>query len=149
MIQIQSGTDAGAITITLALSAGGQNVTPGTLQPVVINVPQVAPSITSATLTRSGNTITVNIIGFSDTRDMTTANFHFVASAGNTINDPDFAVPANTLFSTWFTTAGSQVYGSAFTYTQSFNLSSSNSVVGQVAVTLINSAGSSTTVTAQ
>jgi len=148
-IQIQSGTDAGTVTVTLALSAAGQNVTPPALQPVIITIPPVAPVITSATLTRTGDTITVSNIGFSDTREVSSAGFHFVASAGNTINDPDFTVPATALFSTWFSTAGSQAYGSEFTYIQIFSLSSGNSVVGKVTVSLTNSAGTSATATAQ
>jgi hypothetical protein len=58
-------------------------------------------------------------------------------------------VPATAIFASWFTNTASQAYGSSFLYTQPFSLSSDQSAVGTVSVTLTNSAGISTTYTAQ
>src|SRR5271155_4713249 len=44
-IQLQSGTDAGTITGSLQLNAGGVDVTPPSLQPVVIDVPSGVPAV--------------------------------------------------------------------------------------------------------
>jgi len=148
-LQIQSGTVAGTITITLVLTAGGQNVTPASVQPLIITVPPVAPVVTSSTLTRSGNAVTVNIIGYSNTREVQQAVFQFVPSAGSSLNDPNITVPVATLFAGWYSTAASQTYGSSFLYTQTFNLSESDSTIGSIIVTLINTAGTSITVTVQ
>ena len=149
VIQLQSGTVAGTITITLTLTAGGQNVTPANVQPIVITVPPALPSITSETITRSGTTLNVIVHGFSNTREVTQATFHFSGINGSSIADPDISIPATTLFSTWFTNVASQAYGSTFTYTQIFNLNRNEDTVGQVTVTLTNSVGTSTTSTAQ
>ena len=148
-ILLQSGTDAGTITVTLTLTAGGQNVTPGSVQPLVIVVPAVVPSLTSLTLTRSGDTVTVNAIGFSNTRQVTQAEFKFTGAGGQAIDNPDVIVDVTTLFSTWFANVASQAYGSAFLYTQTFNLNTSESNIGSVTLTLTNSSGASTSATAQ
>jgi hypothetical protein len=148
-LQLQAGTDAGAITVTLVLTAAGQNVTPANIVPLVITVPPEPPAITSMTLTRNGNSITANIIGYSNTRDMTSAQFSFTAANGQSLTDPNLSVPATALFSTWFTNASSQTYGSNFMYNQTFNLSADQSTIGSIAVTLTNSAGTSASATAQ
>ena len=80
---------------------------------------------------------------------MTTAQFHFNAANGATINDPDITVQAPALFTPWFSQTASQAYGSNFGYTQTFNLSTDASSVGSVTITLTNSVGNSITVTAQ
>jgi hypothetical protein len=148
-LQFQDGTDAGTITATLVLTALGTTVTPATIQPINVTIPPAPPEITTATLTRSGNTLTVFIVGYSNTRDMTTAQFHFNAANGATINDPDITIQAPALFTPWFSQTASQAYGSNFGYTQTFNLSTDASSVGSVTITLTNSVGNSITVTAQ
>ena len=148
-ITLQSGTDAGTITVTLTLNAGGQTITPAGIVPLVITVPAVAPVITSMTLTRSGNTLTANIIGYSNTRDLSQATFTFTGANGGAISDPQVIVPVTAIFSTWFTSTTSQQYGSSFLYTQQFNLNNNATAIGSVAVTLTNSSGTSTSATAQ
>ena len=147
-VQLQSGTDAGNITITLsiALTANGQDVTPN-VNPVVINIPTEAPVITSMTLIRSGDTITANIMGFSNTRDMTQAAFTFASYAA--INNPNISVPETTLFGDWYSTTPSDAFGSEFLYTQAFTLNDDNSNISQITVTLTNSVGTSSSATAQ
>ena len=142
-IQIQTGTLAATITVTLTLESGGQDVTPSGLQPVVIVVPAVAPVISSATLTRSGDTLTVTIQGYSSTRDLSSAVFTFTPAAGATIDNPQVTVDVSSDFTSWYSQETSDQYGSAFSYTQIFNLSSDASTVGSVSVTLTNSVGTS------
>jgi hypothetical protein len=147
-IQIQTGTLAATITVTLTLESGGQDVTPSGLQPVVIEVPATAPVITGVTLTRSGSTLTVTVQGYSSTRDMSSAVFNFTAASGDTINTPELTVDLGTEFSTWYAEANSIQFGSAFAYTQTFDVSNDASNIGSVSVTLSNSVGSSNTVSA-
>ncbi|MES2390172.1 MAG: Ig-like domain repeat protein [Acidobacteriota bacterium] len=148
-IQLQSGTDAGTITATMVLTAGGKNITPANIVPLTIVIPPVAPSLTSATLARSGQSITVTLIGFSNTRNATQAVFHFVAGPNAYIDNPDVTVNVTNLFTTWFADPTSQAYGSEFLYTQTFNLNTDQSSIASVTVTLTNSAGNSATATAQ
>jgi hypothetical protein len=149
-IQLQTGTVAGTITVTLALSAGGSNVTPGSVQPLNIVIPPAVPVVTDVTFERDGNTITLFVRGFSNIRTMVQADFHFNAAPGTSFKDADITIPAATLFDAWYSDhTDSDQFGSAFTYTQPFTLDSDASAVASVTVTLTNSVGVSTVETAE
>jgi hypothetical protein len=134
--------------VTLELQADGQDVTPASLQPVVIVVPNSPPAITSVSLARSGDTITVTVEGYSSTRDMSSAVFTFTPAVGQSLSDPSVTVDVSTEFANWYSQETSLQYGSAFSYTQTFNLSSDASTVGSVSVTMTNSVGTSSAGTA-
>ena len=140
-ILIQAGTVAGTITVPLTLTAQGVDVTPANLQPVVIVIPRAAPVISTTTLTRSGGELSIAVHGFSNTREVTTATFHFVAATGATVTTADVTAPVTPLFTTWFDGTVSPTYGSAFTYTQVFDVSDDAANIGSVQVTLTNSVG--------
>jgi hypothetical protein len=142
-VQLQTGTLAGTITLTLTLTVNGINVTPATITPVVIAIPPSIPNLISPTLTRSGQTLTVSLTGFSNTREVSKAIFHFTPVAGGTLNNPDVTVDVTASFAAWFANAASDAYGSQFTYTQPFTLDVDASVVQSVTVTLVNTAGNS------
>jgi len=142
-IQFQSGTVAGAITVSLSLMAGGTNVTPSTVEPISIQLPFASPGITSVAASASGEILTVTVRGFSNTRSMSSAKFHFTAASGHSLATPDVTLDVSKIFATWYADPASSQYGSEFTYTQTFNLSSDAAAVGGVTVTLTNSAGTS------
>ncbi len=148
-VQLQAGTVAETITVPLTLTANGVNVTPTNLAPAVILVPEAVPVATAATLTRSGSTLTVTIDGFSNTREIVSAAFHFVAASGSTLSTTDVPAPVGTVFATYYGGTASQPFGSSFVYTQVFNVSGDAKAVGSVQVTLTNSIGQSVVVTAQ
>jgi hypothetical protein len=148
-VQLQAGTIAGTITIPIQLTAGGVVVTPATLQPVVIVVPPAVPSITSASITRSGDQLTVILDGFSNTREATQATFQFTAAPNAQIDTPSITIPVGTIFADWFSNAASDPYGSTFNYTQVFNVPGGAGVVGSVQITITNTVGVSTSVTTQ
>ncbi len=148
VVMVQVGNVSGTITITLQLTAAGVNVTPANVTPITIVVPRVAPTISTVSFSASGNTLTVLVTGFSTTREIQSATFTFTPASGASLNQKTITVPANTLFQTWYTTTGSDQFGSAFTYTQLFTLSGNASAVGGVGATLTNSVGTSTEVTA-
>jgi hypothetical protein len=148
-INFSTGSTAGTITLTIRLTAGGVDVTPTTLVPVVVTIPAAAPVINSVTLTRSGNDITIAILGLSTTRNMTQADFHFTAAPGASLKTTDLTVDLTGPFTTWYQSASSDAFGTTFLYTQPFTLSSDATKVGSVTVTLTNSQGASQTGTAQ
>jgi len=149
IVQFQAGTVTGTITIRLTLSTGGVDVTPAGLQPVIIQVPPAPPALTSATMfQRNGKQVTVVIHGYSNTREVSTANFDFTAASGS-IKNPNIALPVTTLFTQWYSSQPSDQYGSEFTYTQSFILNDDASHIRSVSVTLVNSIGASTPGSAQ
>ena len=148
-IDFSSGSTAGTITVTIVLTAGGANITPAGLVPVSISVPASPPVINSVTLTRSGMSMTVAILGLSSTRDMTQAHFHFTPASGQSLKTTDVTVDLTTPFGGWYGSATSNQYGTTFLYTQPFTLDSDASAVGSVTVTLTNSQGDSQPGTAQ
>jgi len=148
IIPVQAGTIAATITVPVTLTTNGINVTPGTLAATIV-VPPAVPDVTATTLARSGTTLTITESGFSNTREIVSASFHFVPVAGATLTTTDFTAPVGQDFATWFAGSTSLSYGSAFSYTQVFNVSDDASKIASVQVTLTNSVGVSTTQTAQ
>ncbi|MGA7314566.1 MAG: FG-GAP-like repeat-containing protein [Silvibacterium sp.] len=148
-ISLQSGTTAGTITINVQLTAGGSNITPSTLAPIVITVPAEVPAISSVTLTRNGQTLQLVIDGLSSPRDMSQADFHFTAAPGATLKTTDLTVSLTGAFTTWYQNQASTAFGTAFEYTQPFTLDSAATDVQSVTVTLTNSVGKSQPASAQ
>jgi hypothetical protein len=148
-VQLQTGTIAGTATVTLNVTSDGANVTPANVAPVVITIPAAVPTLTSAKTTKNGQTLRVAVVGFSNTREVTQAVFHFTPVAGSSIKNPDVTVDVSAVFTGWYGSAASDAYGSAFTYTQPFTLDSDASTIAGVTVTLTNSVGVSALVTSQ
>jgi len=149
-VALQTGTVAGTITVTLAVSdPNGLNVTPASVTPVVLTIPAAVPTLTSVALSRTGDTLSVITSGFSNTREATKATFHFTAAPGSTIDTPDVTADVTGLFAGWYSSSASDLYGSTVIYTQTFTLDHDASAVGSVTVTLTNSIGTSSTVSAQ
>lgn len=148
-VNFSTGSTAGTITLTIKLTAGGVDVTPASLIPVAVTVPAAPPVVNSVTLTRSGNDITIAILGLSSTRDMTQAEFHFTPASGASLKTTDLTVDLTAPFTTWYQSTSSDDFGTTFLYTQPFTLSSDAKSVGEVSVTLTNSKGASQPGTAQ
>lgn len=148
-VQLQSGTVSAAITVSLTLTAGGVDITPASLQPVVVQVPPSAPTITNFTLARSGDTLTATIQGYSNTREVKTANFAFTAASGSTINNPGVTVNVDPAFVTWYGQPASDPLGSTFMYVQTFVLTGGDAAtIGSATVSLVNTIGTSNSASA-
>jgi hypothetical protein len=106
------------------------------------------PVIKTLTATRSGNGITVVVVGYSTTRELDSASFTFAVTGRSqqTVSETLTNI-ANIL---WYDTPGSVQYGSQFTYTQQFAVTGDSTQITQVSVTLTNNQpGLSNPVTAQ
>lgn len=158
-ITVLTGTTAGTITLTTSLTANGQPLgTPATK--TIVNNSGV-PFISSVTFQQTPGGITVTVVGFSSTRDMVSGLFNFApatnvtfASSATTCPSPIpstnacITVPLATAFSTWWTnTTQANPYGTQFTLTAPFSLSTQSTAVVSVTVTLTNSKGASNPVT--
>jgi hypothetical protein len=148
-IDFATGSTAGTITLTITLSAGGVDITPANLAPVLVTIPAQPPVISSVTLERSGDMLTVSILGLSSTREMSQAAFNFTPAAGASLNTTALTVDLTQAASTWYQSAASDNFGTTFLYKQIFTLSSDATSVGSVSVTLTNSQGASQPGTAQ
>jgi hypothetical protein len=80
---------------------------------------------------------------------MTQAVFHFTPVAGQSLSTTDLTVDLTSAFQTWYQSAASDPFGTTFSYTQAFTISSDASAVQSVDVTLTNSQGTSQATTVQ
>jgi hypothetical protein len=128
----------------MTATAFGLDVTPPAAQSIAIA--SSAPVITQATLTVSGQTINVVVVGFSTTRQVTQATFNFGISQGNNfvLQTGQFSVSVGTDFTTWYTDPSSSAFGSQFLFTQSFTVQGDPSVVTLQSVGLTNQVGTGT-----
>jgi IPT/TIG domain len=145
---LQQGTVEGTITVTLTnLTANGVSVMPSSTVSGTVTIPPLPPVITASSVqitNLSSSGFDVVLTGYSDTRDMTTANFTFTAASGTAFSGTStFAVPVSSAFTTWFDSAAGQQNGSMFLLTVPFTISGPTSVLGSVSVTLTNSVGTS------
>jgi hypothetical protein len=147
-VEFQAGTVAGTVTVTLTITADDVNVTPANVAPVVVNIAELAPQISTAKMASTTSALTVTVTGFSNTREVKSAIFHFTPTAGNTISNPDLTIDVTSIFTTWFSNPTSDNYGSTFTYTQPFNLNEDSTTIQGVTVTLVNAVGNSVVTTA-
>jgi hypothetical protein len=149
-LQIQTGTVAGTITITVKLTAAGMDVTPsGSTTTIVIgkSAPVIVPG--KVTLVRAQGYLEIDVTGFSTTRDMTQAVFHLNAAPGGSFTSTDITVPVSTLFASWYQSSASTTFGGQFTYAQPFTVIGDVNEVESVTVTMTNSAGSSPPMTSR
>jgi hypothetical protein len=73
-VGFQPGTNAGTITFSLILG--------GTTTVVTTKIERAPPVVTSLQVQRTSNGMSVSVVGFSTTRDMTSVTFTFSGSAG-------------------------------------------------------------------
>ncbi|MDX1981997.1 MAG: Ig domain-containing protein [Bryobacteraceae bacterium] len=142
-LAIQTGTVAGTITLTLELTANGVPVTPSPAPTRVIRIARAAPVITSLRATRNATGVTVEIVGFSTAREVTSGEFQFSGQPA-----ASFTVALTQVVSGWYQDPRSREFGSLFRLTMPFTVTGSPAQVTQVAVTLVNSLGRSETRTA-
>ena len=145
---ISTGTVAGTISITGTLRIGATEVVLGNPLQHTITIPPAAPVITTLTATPASGGLNVVISGYSNTRELSSAGFTFAASQGNTLGSPEISLNLATVFSGWYGSTASVAAGSQFTITMPFTISGDVSAISSVAVTLTNSRGKSTVVTA-
>jgi len=104
----QTGTVAG--TITLAVTS---NLSSGNLSRTVV-VGRAAPVIQSATVAPNGSGFQVQLSGFSNTRDLAAASFHFTAASGQALQTSDLSVNLSSQASQWYGGSTSTQFGGQF-----------------------------------
>jgi hypothetical protein len=140
---IQTGTVAGKITVTLSqVTVGGVDVTPSPTPLLSAQIASSAPVITGATFSRNGNTLTVQVVGYATSRELTQATFAFSAAAGQSLQTSQFTIPVDALFSPWYSDPANARYGSQFIFTQPFTIQGDVNSVSAQTVTLTNRVGS-------
>jgi hypothetical protein len=98
---------------------------------------------------KSGSGFQVQVIGFSNTRELTTATFHFTAASGQTVQTADLLVSLSGAASQWFAAGTSAQFGGQVLIVTPFTVQQgSESGLTSVTVSLQNSQGGSPAITA-
>lgn len=138
-LALQTGSVAG--TINLAVTAN----LPNTNLSSAITVARAAPVVSSATVVRGSSGFQVQISGFSNSRDLSGAQFHFTATAGQPLQTGDLSVDLHTASTQWFTGSASAPFGGQFLVVVPFTVSAGSVAnLSSVSVQLQNAQGSST-----
>ncbi|MBZ5579508.1 MAG: Ig domain-containing protein [Acidobacteriia bacterium] len=141
-IAFQTGTVAGTITLAVTSSLPG-----GTFTRSVV-VSRGGPVIQTATVTPNASGFQVRVTGFSNSRELTNATFHFTAASGQTVQTSDLTVSLSSVASQWFSASGSAQFGGQVLIVVPFTVQQgSPSALTSVAVILQNTQGASLAVT--
>jgi hypothetical protein len=148
-LAFQTGTVAGTITLTVNLSAGGQDITPTPAPGFSIQIAALPPVITAVTMTRVAGGFNAQITGYATSRQVTAANFQFNAIPGGTLQTTQLTPQVGPQFATWYGSADSIMFGSQFTFIQPFQVQGDAASITSVTISLENAQGKSAAVTAK
>jgi len=136
-LRLLSGTVAGTIRIRLTT-----NPAPATPIPdVVVPISRSVPVITSGTAQTAAASFTLTILGYSNTREISSATFRLTPVAGAPLETVDVPVPVASAFTSWYQSGASQPFGGQFRMTVPFNVTGSVADIESVTVTVTNSVG--------
>lgn len=139
----QTGTVAGAIKLTLRLTAAGHDITPTPIPSVTVQVARSAPVIGTVQVVRTSGGFEVRITGYSTPRQMTQAVFDFTAAVQAGLQTTSLTVSLGTAFTAWYAGTPSAQFGSQFLYTQPFTVQGEIGAIAAGSVILSNAVGSS------
>jgi hypothetical protein len=139
-VRVQTGSVAGAITLTPSFQTLGGNIDLTPLSPASfsITVPQSAPRLLGVSVTgKTAGGFSLLITGLATGRSVTQLDFTFTPTAGETVATTKLTLPVESSFLAWFSnTAASQPYGSLFTATVPFTMAGDVSKVTSVVDTI-------------
>lgn len=142
-VSFQTGTVAGTITLSVT-----SDLSPGTLNRTVV-VNRAAPSIQTVSVTRNASGFQVQVSGFSNTLDLSSASFHFTAASGQAVQTSDLKVSLSSVAGQWYSGSGSSQFGGQFLLVVPFTVSQgASSGLANVAVQLQNGQSVSASTTA-
>jgi hypothetical protein len=137
---IMTGTVAGVITLTVSMTAGGQDITPSPAPASTITTAAAVPVINSVTLQQVAGGVSVVVTGYSNTREVSSGSFTFAVS-GSTLSP--ITVTLTPAFTAWFNNSTSNATGGQFKLTVPFSVTGSATAITKVTVTLTNTKGTS------
>jgi hypothetical protein len=145
----QTGSVAGAITITPSFSIGTVDVTPAQPTAKSVAIPVSGPQLVRATIgARTATSLEILITGYAPSRSMQQMILDFTAANDRSLQTKTLTVDVNSAFGTWYQTAASATVGSQFTASITLNVSGNTDAVQSVRITAANSNGTSSPVTA-
>ncbi|MBZ5667969.1 MAG: Ig domain-containing protein, partial [Acidobacteriia bacterium] len=139
----QTGTVAGTLTLAVISDLPGSNFNRS------IAVARAAPVIQSASVVTSSSGFQVRVAGFSNSRELVSATFHFTAASGQIIQTTDLSVNLSDLAGQWFSASNSAQFGGQVLLVVPFTVQQgSSSGLSSVSVQLKNGQSDSAAATA-
>jgi hypothetical protein len=138
-LRILSGTVAGTIRIRTVTVPESETPVPDSIVPVQRSV----PVITAGTALLGSGTFTIQVDGFSNTREISAALFRLTPAAGAALGTTDIPVSVGAAFTTWYQSAAAAPFGGQFRLALPFNVSGSLADIESVTVTVTNAVGQS------
>ena len=148
-VLLQSGTVAGAITLTASFQSelGGFDVTPEPAPELAFTVARNAPELRSLQITNINDAgFAIQITGFATSRSVNQLSFQFSGAAGSDLTTSSINANVETPFRSWYQGSQSGGFGSQFTATVNFNVDGDVTSIDSVAVTATNEVGVSSPV---
>jgi hypothetical protein len=146
---LQTGTVAGAITLTVSWQAGGAALAAPAALTQTIQIAPAVPVITGVNATTTSSGFQVVVTGYSNTREASQAVLQFTPASGQTLQTTSLTVSLSSAAATWFQGSASDQYGSQFILTLPFTVTNGGaSAIGSISVQLVNSQGNSASASA-
>lgn len=143
-IRFQTGSSAGAITLSAALTVSGVNATPSPAPAQEIAIAAAAPVIRALQIgTRTTNRVDLVITGASTARAVERIKLTLHPAPGLNLQTTTLTVNAAAEFRRWYQSAASRPLGSQFTATLRLDITGSIRAIDAVSVVLDNSLGDS------
>ena len=151
-LRFSQGTVAGTVIVTMTSLSNslGASVLPSPRPSASVVIDSAVPVTTSGSVkilnvTSSG--FSVEVQGFTTTRDLTNATFVFTAGSGTQLDgSTTFTQPLTGTAPAWFSSTAGINGGGGFLLSMPFTFSGDTSALGNVSVTLSNSKGTSVSV---
>ncbi len=144
-ITFSTGSIAGVIQLAANVTAP-QTVSPAALE-TIVTTPTV-PFISSVQLEQTPGGITIVVVGYSSSVDVSSGTFNFSITSNATLSTNDITVSVSPEFEVYFATSALAT-GSQFTLSVPFAISGNPTDITGVTVTMINSKGESSPVSSQ
>ena len=151
-IRLQTGSVAGTITITPSFTtSGGTNVTPASPATLQFSVPAAAPQLLNIQVSQStAGGFTLQVIGLDTSRTLSELDFVFTPSPKYQLAASTVSVNVAASAALWFGSAQSQPFGSQFSISIPFGVSSTTAIttsslvaIESISVTAKNQLGTS------
>ena len=149
-VPFQTGTVAGLIKLTPSFQSeiGGFDVTPDLAPELRFSVSRSAPELLDLQVTNvNDNGFALRITGLSTARTVDQLEFQFAPVPGFDLQTTRVTADVSSPFSSWYSSAQSNNFGSQFTATVNFNVDGDVAAIAEVAATATNSLGTSPPVT--
>jgi hypothetical protein len=137
----QTGTVAGTLNLAVTSNLLVSNPSHSLV------IPRAGPFIASASVVKSSSGFQVQVAGFSNTRELASASFHFTGAPGQTLQTSDLSVSLASIASQWYSSSASTQFGGQFLVIVPFSVLQGN-VSGLSAVTVQLQNGQSTSAAA-